>query len=42
MQVQFVVFEKFTGADLHQIAQKIVLLLINNLHGKSFIESQDL
>ena len=40
-QVQFLVFEKFFCAYLHQIAIKIMLLLVNNLHEKRIIESQD-
>ena len=40
-QVQFLVSEKFFCAYLHQIAIKIMLLLVNNLHEKRIIESQD-
>ena len=34
-RVQLVVFEKITGAYLHQIAREIMLLLIDNLHEKA-------
>ena len=40
-QVQFLVSEKFFCAYLQQIAIKIMLLLVNNLHEKRIIESQD-
>ena len=40
-RVQLVVFEKITGAYLHQIAREILLLLIDNLHEKCITESQD-
>ena len=40
-QVQFLVSEKFFCAYLHQIAIKIMLLLVNNLHEKRIIESQE-
>ena len=40
-QVQFLVSEKFFCAYLHQIAIKIMLLIVNNLHEKRIIESQD-
>ena len=40
-QVQFVVFEKFPTAYLHQIAPEIIFLLVNNLHKKLITESQD-
>ena len=39
--MQFVVFEKFTGAYLHQIAQEIPSLLVNNLHDKRILEGED-
>lgn len=38
--MQFVVFEKFVSANLHQIAREPMLLLINNLHEKSITESK--
>ena len=34
LRVQFVVFEIFTSAYLHQIAPGIMALLVNNLHEK--------
>ena len=37
----FLVSEKFFCAYLHQIAIKIMLLIVNNLHEKRIIESQD-
>ena len=37
--VQFVVFQKFTSAILHQIAQEGMLLL-HNLHAKHITQSQ--
>ena len=40
-QVQFLVSEKFFCAYLHQIAIKIMLLIVNNLHEKRIIESQE-
>ena len=40
-RVQLVVFEKITGAYLHQITREIMLLLIDNLHEKGITESQD-
>ena len=39
--VQFVVFEKFISAYLHQIALEIILLLVYNLHEKRITDSQD-
>ena len=32
VRVQFVVFEKFTSAYLHQVAGEIIFLHVNNLH----------
>ena len=40
-RLQFVVFEKFTSAYLHQIARESMLLLVNKLHEKRIAESQD-
>ena len=33
--MQFAVFEKFTSAYWHHIAQEIILLLVNNTHEKT-------
>ena len=40
-RVQFVVSEKFISAYLHQIAPVIMYLLVNTLHEKRVIESQN-
>ena len=40
-RVRLVVFKKITSAYLHQIARKIMLLLINSLHEKGITDSQD-
>ena len=39
--MQFAVFEKFTSAYWHHIAQEIILLLVNNTHEKNITNSQD-
>ena len=40
-QVQFVVFENLPMFTLHQITGEIMLLLVNNVHEKNIVESQD-
>ena len=39
--MQLLVFEKFTSAYLPQIALKVILWHVNNLHDYRIIESQD-
>lgn len=40
VRIQFVAFEKFKSAYLHQIAREIMLLLVNSLHEKCITKSQ--
>lgn len=41
VRIQFVAFEKFKSAYLHQIAREIMLLLVNNFYEKRITDSQD-